>query len=142
MNSTRTDSVWQINKLEFGNLNYTAQGEPTVGYFETISNVTMATVAPNFRGLGLPLEQYQSFADLLYNISSAVECLDDEGGYCIMMQPCDEVSNLVWNMQFRISFEGADNYLVVPLSTFSWGVSTHCFLQVEPLQTPTETPNM
>lgn len=40
MNSTKTDLTWDVLKFEFGNLNYTDEGEPTYGYFETVANDT------------------------------------------------------------------------------------------------------
>lgn len=130
LNSTSTRFEFAIDSFEFGQLNYEAD-VPTSGYFEPIALDTTALVALNARGMALPSEMFETFAVLLNNITSAV-CLGDQGGWCYMMQPCENYPEL-WDLQFKVKFTGAENYVIVPVGSFSFNHASSCFLQIEPL---------
>jgi hypothetical protein len=104
---------------------------PTSGYFETLANATTATFALNAQGLGLPSDMFEQFAILLSNITDAY-CIGDQGGWCYMYKSCSEIPEL-WDLQFQVKFTGSENYVIVPVGSFSFEHNDNCYLQVEPL---------
>lgn len=125
MNSTSTQFEFALDSFEFGQLNYDSD-VPSSGYFEALSNETTALFAINARGMGLPSSMFNDFAVLLNNITSAV-CLGDQGGWCYMMQPCENYPEL-WDLQFKVKFTGVENYVIVPVGSFSFNHAGSCFL--------------
>lgn len=104
---------------------------PTTGYFETLSNATTATVALNAQGLGLPYAMFEEFAVLLSNITSAY-CIGDQGGWCYTYSSCSDIPEL-WALSLMFKFTGSENYVNVPIGSFSFEHNGNCYLQIEPL---------
>lgn len=87
------------------------------------TNPNTATLALNFRGLGLPTTQYKIFSDALAIITQGeATCLSFQGGYCALANTCDYyTAKGLWNYDFKMKFTSTsdDNYIRVPLSTFA-----------------------
>lgn len=77
----------------------------------------------NFRGLGLPTEQYKTFVDMLSVITHGESsCITGKGGYCVLADTCDAYNSMgLWQYDFKIQFvtDSDTNYIRVPLSTFA-----------------------
>lgn len=114
----------------FGKTDTTANTE----YYEDLMNFdTDATVygihantsslALNFRGLGLPMKQFNRFSNLLSVITKGEStCLSRKSGYCALSNPCSYYQSTgLWDYDFKIQFQTNQdsNYLRVPLATFA-----------------------
>jgi len=82
-----------------------------------------ATLAMNYRGLGLPTNQFEIFANLL-SVASHGEatCLAFKGGYCALANTCDHYQAMgLWDFDFKLRFNTTSdsNYIRVPLATFA-----------------------
>jgi len=78
----------------------------------------------NFRGLGLPTDQFATFVNLLAVITNGeATCGEWKGGYCVLANPCAHyTASGLWNYDFKIMFSSdtvTGNYIRVPLATFS-----------------------
>lgn len=82
-----------------------------------------ATLALNFRGLGLPTNQFEIFSNLLSTVTQGEStCLDFKGGYCALANTCDYYTDKgLWDYDFKLKFvtESDNNYIRVPLATFA-----------------------
>lgn len=88
-------------------------------YGDTWSNTT--SLALNFRGLGLPKQQFNKFSNLLSVISNGeATCISQKSGYCLLTNPCASYPDL-WEYDFRMQFDSDQdfNYIRVPLATFA-----------------------
>jgi hypothetical protein len=106
--------IQALDMFGFGSTNSTNQ------YYE---NFTFTDVNPqmslSFRGMGMPQQQFVEFSALLSVISSGQSsCIEQSSGYCVLPQECS-MYNDFWDYDFKIKFEGVDNYIRVPLSTFA-----------------------
>ena len=74
----------------------------------------------DFRGLGLPTNQYSQFIGLI-NIASrgSASCSTSQGGMCVLPKSCDNYPSL-WQYSFKVSFaQEASQYIILPLATFA-----------------------
>ena len=104
---------------------------PTSGFFENLSNSTTVTFALNAQGLGLPEDMFLDFAVLLSNITDAY-CIGDRGGFCYMYKSCSAIPEL-WELQFEVKFTDSENYVIVPIGSFSFEHNGLCYLEIQPL---------
>jgi hypothetical protein len=86
-------------------------------------NMNSTNLAMNFRGLGLPIEQFNKFSNLLSVITKGeATCLSRMSGYCALPRTCESyTASGLWDFDFKIKFETTfdTNYLRVPLATFA-----------------------
>jgi hypothetical protein len=60
----------------------------------------------NFRGLGLPTDQYNIFVNLLSVLTNGEStCPSYKGGYCVLAKPCSfYTAGGLWDYDFKIQF--------------------------------------
>ena len=82
-----------------------------------------ATLALNFRGLGLPTDQFEIFSNALATVTRGEStCLAFQGGYCALANTCDYYTDKgLWEYDFKLQFNTTsdNNYIRVPLATFA-----------------------
>lgn len=81
------------------------------------------SLALDFRGLGLPTTEFNSFANLL-SVATKGEstCLARKSGYCALTSPCSYYATTgLWDYDFKIQFttNSDSNYIRVPLASFA-----------------------
>lgn len=132
----------------FGLTNTTAT--PNTQYYVDLlnSNETIygfaantASLALDFRGIGLPTNQFEEFANMLNVISQGeATCLDYKGGYCLLANECSYYTDMgLWDYDFKLQFDtdSDDNYIRVPLASFAADYAQEaglCVIFVEYLQ--------
>jgi len=107
--------AYLLEYMGFGKMTYDeTTNVPTEAYFQGLgyANETYTIkAATNFLGLGLPDYLWKQMVNLLYKvdntISSELTCLAENGGYCVLSNPCDSYTNL-WSSDwsFKVSFTG------------------------------------
>ena len=79
-------------------------------------------IAPNFKGLGLPSQYWYQLVNLLYHSSAGIAndltCQSRNGGVCTLSKSCANYASL-WDYSLKIQWEGASNYMNVPLAAFA-----------------------
>lgn len=132
LKSTTGDFTFGVESFSLGQMSYDDAKVPTTGSFTSIADNTNATVALNARGLGLPSDMFDQFSTLV-NTVTPVTCTSGEGGYCYTGMSCSKIPAL-WDLQFKVKFTDIENYMVVPLGSFTYEHFGTCFMQIEPLE--------
>jgi hypothetical protein len=106
-------SLLPLVSFGFGLTNTTAT--PNNQYYSDLMNsnetiygtaANSASLEMNYRGLGLPTNEFRKFTNLL-NVASNGEatCLDFKGGYCLLANPCDYYTDKgLWDYDFKVQF--------------------------------------
>ena len=122
--SPLSDGSFPIGSIGFGVLNFTA-GVPDNGWFEQLgftNESSSAMIAPNFKGLGLPSQYWYQLVNLLYHSSAGIAndltCQSRNGGVCSLSKSCANYASL-WDYSLNIQWQGASNYMNVPLAAFA-----------------------
>jgi len=97
-----TAQAYLLEYMGFGKMTFDeTTNVPTEAYFQGLGYVNdtyTIQVATNFLGLGLPDYLWKQMVNLLYKvddtISSELTCLAENGGYCVLSNPCDSYTNL------------------------------------------------
>jgi hypothetical protein len=145
--------LFKLTEFGFGKVDLTAQTE----YYESLMNydseddetyaeyTNTTSFAMDFRGLGLPTEEFNKFTNLISLATNGESsCLNAVGGYCVLSQPCAYYSAKgLWDYSFKMSMDtGADlNYIRVPLATFAANYDAEggvCVLFVEYLDSSSD----
>lgn len=99
-----------------------------------------SSIAMNFRGLGLPRDQYLTFSNLLALAADGkASCVNRQGGFCALSGPCEDFTDSgIWDYHFKIRFNQSndDNYIRVPLASFAANredLNGQCAIYVEML---------
>lgn len=111
----------KINESEYyiSIINDYAEFNDTNSKYALWSN--LSSLSMDFRGLGLPNDQYLQFSNLMSSITKGQsDCVIRKSGYCILSKSCQEyTASELWDYEFKIQFSDSTNYLRVPLSTFA-----------------------
>jgi hypothetical protein len=133
--------LFGLDSFGFGKTDETAGTE----YYDSLLNTydddsifsNAASLALNFRGIGLPTKQFNRFSNLLSVISNGEStCLSRRSGYCAMANPCSHYADTgLWDYDFKVQFttEEDNNYLRIPLATFAadYAEENACVIFVE-----------
>lgn len=126
--STLGGYLFELTEFGFGKTDETAQTE----YYEDLKNTdenaygilaNSASLALNFRGLGLPSIEFKKFANLLALVTNGEStCVTAKSGYCVLSDTCDAYASMgLWDYDFKMQFGHAetDTYIRVPLASFA-----------------------
>lgn len=100
-------------------------------------NANTSIFTMNFRGLGLPKQQFAHFSNLLSVVSKGESsCIQAVGGYCVLANTCSYYqSSGLWDLDFKIhwSSEVDSAYFRIPLANFvsNTAVPNQCVIYVE-----------
>jgi hypothetical protein len=125
MNSD-ADYTYALTDLSFG-VYYTSADNNSVyqQYFYNLTTSNPVSFSVNFMGLGLPSNLYSTMVTLLeYITTDEITCSNTLDGICTLPKACSEYTAFE-DYYFRFTFEGATDYMRVPLATFAFTHSNH-----------------
>lgn len=122
---TTPDLVSKASYFGFGQTVYSGSS-PTSEYFVqfTCGTSTSSTCSDyvlfdiSQQGLILPEVFYDEWISLWDDIQ-VTSCTDDDAGICTVNTLCNNIQEDLDNYQFKLQFDGQDNYVLVPLSVFT-----------------------